>query len=273
MAVKTLTDSIPSFARIFGAVLFVTVLVGCATAPPDGDAEAQAAFDETNDPIEPVNRAIFSFNQFADGILIKPLALMYRDLTPPPVRRGVRNMLSNLRAPFTLANDLLQGKGGRALITGERFLINTTIGVGGLMDIASEWGIEGHREDFGQTLAEWGTGEGVYLMLPLLGPSNPRDTVGLVVDSFIDPLSYFVATEYAISRTVISGFDERELVLDQLDEIERASLDFYATLRSLYRQRRADEIRDGKAAEIVPIPSLSIEDFEDFESERVTLVN
>ena len=270
---KTNTDSIPSLARVFGAVLCVAVLVGCAASAPEGDAEAQAAIDETNDPIEPVNRAIFSFNQFADGILIKPLALMYRDLTPPPVRRGVRNMLSNLRTPVTLANDLLQGKGGRALVTGERFLINTTVGVGGLMDIASDWGIEGHREDFGQTLAEWGSGEGPYLMLPLLGPSNPRDTVGLVVDSVLDPFGYFIPTKYAITRTLVRGIDERERVVDQLDEIERASLDFYATLRSLYRQRRADEIRDGKAAVIVPIPSLSIEDFEDIESERVTLAN
>ena len=273
MAVIAMTNPIPSLARLFGVVLCVAVLAGCATSAPDGDAEAQAAIDETNDPIEPVNRVIFSFNQFADGILIKPLALMYRDLTPPPVRRGVRNMLSNLRAPVTIANDILQGKGGRALVTGQRFLINTTVGVGGLMDIASDWGIEGHREDFGQTLAEWGTGEGPFLMLPILGPSNPRDTVGLVVDSFIDPLGYFVASEYTLARTFTGGIDERERVVDQLDEIERASLDFYATLRSLYRQRRAAEIRDGRPADVMPIPSLSIEDFEDLESEQVTLAN
>ncbi len=273
MTVNTITESFPSLARVFGAIFVVAFLAGCATTSPEGDAGASAAIDETNDPIEPVNRAIFTFNQFADGILIKPLALMYRDLTPPPVRRGVRNMLSNLRAPITFANDILQGKAGRALITGERFLINSTIGVGGLMDVASDWGIEGHREDFGQTLAEWGSAEGPYLMLPILGPSNPRDAVGLIVDSFIDPFGYIIPANYALAKTIVRGIDERERVVDQLDEIERASLDFYATLRSLYRQRRADEIRDGRPADVIPIPSLSIEDFEEFESEQVTLAN
>ncbi len=279
---KTIAESFPLLARLSASVLCVAFLLGCATSPPAEEAEpqteaqaeeAQAEIDEVNDPIEPVNRAIFSFNQFADGILIRPLALMYRQLTPPPLRRSVRNFLNNLNTPVILANDILQGKTDRAMVTGKRFLINSTVGVGGLLDVAGDWGIEGHREDFGQTLAEWGSGEGPYLMLPILGPSNPRDTVGLVVDSFIDPVGYFIPSDWALARTLVRGIDERERIVDALDEIERASLDFYATLRSLYRQRRADEIRDGEPAPVLPIPSLSIDDFEDTDGELITLVN
>lgn len=268
---KTIGNSHPSLARLFVALLCVGFLAGCATTPEEGTPE-RAEFDEINDPIEPVNRAIFSFNQVADDVLIGPLARGYRAVMPSMIRRGVRNVLSNLRAPVTLANDLLQFKPDRALVTGGRFLLNTTIGVGGLFDVATDWGIQGHREDFGQTLAVWGYPEGPYLMLPLLGPSNPRDTTGLVVDAFMDPWGYFIPGDYALVRPLVSGLDERERVLDPLDEIERASLDFYATLRSLYRQRRADEIRDGRPSPVIPIPSITIEDFED-DSERITLVN
>lgn len=268
---KTIGNSHPSLARLFAALLCVGFLAGCASAPEEGTPE-RAEFDELNDPIEPMNRAIFSFNQVADDVLIGPLARGYRAVMPSMIRRGVRNVLSNLRAPVTLANDLLQFKPDRALVTGGRFLLNTTIGVGGLFDVATDWGIGGHREDFGQTLAVWGYPEGPYLMLPLLGPSNPRDTTGLVVDAFMDPWGYFIPGDYALVRPVVSGLDERERVLDPLDEIERASLDFYATLRSLYRQRRADEIRDGQPSPVIPIPSITIEDFED-DSERITLVN
>ncbi len=253
----------PARALVLVSVLFAALVAGCATAP---DQEAEfAGIEDVNDPLEPFNRGIFKFNQFADGLLIKPLALLYRTFIPPEVRRGTRNFLANLRTPVTLANDLMQGEMGRAGNTIGRFVINSTVGLGGMMDMAAKFGLEGHREDFGQTLAVWGTGEGFYLMLPLLGPSNPRDLTGLVADTFLDPLNYVLDSDVLLARTIVRGVDERESVIDTLDEIERTSLDFYATLRSLYRQRRDDEIRNGAPAPLVPIPSMSIMDFEEFE--------
>ncbi len=270
MNVRKFLDPWP--ARLSASLLTVALLFGCAS-PPEGDADALADYDEINDPLEPFNRAIFSFNQFADGILIKPLALAFRTFVPPEPREGVHNFLTNLRSPIVLANDLMQGEFDRAVVTIERFAINSTAGLGGLIDVAARFGIEGHREDFGQTLAVWGSGEGPYLMLPLFGPSNPRDATGLVVDIFFDPLWYFASSEILWARAVVRGVDERERVLDALDEIERTSLDFYATLRSLYRQRRADEIRNGAPVPVVPIPAISIEEFEDTDEGQVSLVN
>ena len=259
-------------ARLSASLLTALLLFGCAS-PPEGDADAQADYDEVNDPIEPFNRAVFSFNQFADGILIKPLAEAYRTFVPPEPREGVHNFLANLRSPIVLANDLMQGEFDRAVVTIERFVINSTAGLGGLIDVAARMGIEGHREDFGQTLAVWGSGEGPFLMLPLLGPSNPRDVAGLIVDGFIDPAAYLVADNLLLARTLVRGVDERERVIDELNEIERESLDFYAKLRSVYRQFRDDEIRNGAPAPILPIPAISIEEFERTDEKRVSMVN
>ncbi len=246
-------------------------------APPPAHAQAPVADDTSdvdvvNDPLESINRAIFEINLFIDGILIKPLALLYRDLVPPEVRTGVHNALANLRSPVTLVNDLLQGETDRAGATVKRFFVNSTVGLGGVLDVASDLGIESHREDFGQTLAVWGSGEGFYLVLPILGPSNPRDLLGLIADGFIDPFTYVAPTEALVARTVVRGIDERETVIEPLDEIQQTSLDFYATLRSLYRQRRNDEIRNGRPAPVVPIPPISIEDYEP-EEETTSLLN
>ena len=259
--------------RLFVAVVCAALLSGCATMSETGSVEAQAALDRARDPIESTNRAIFGFNRAADRILIKPVAQMYQQLLPEPARDGIRNFLDNLRTPVTLANDIFQGKLDRAAVTVQRFAINSTVGVGGLFDIARDFGVEGHREDFGQTLATWGGGEGMYLVLPILGPSNPRDAIGLVVDGFLDPVNYFVAGEAILARSLVRGTVERERVLDSLDEIERTSLDFYATLRSLYRQRRADEIRDGRPAPVIPIPGVSIDESEDTDRERLSQAN
>ena len=254
--------------RTLGSILCVLLLAACAT-PPAGD---ESVYDEINDPFEPMNRAIFSFNQFVDGLLFKPLALLYRDLLPPEVQQGIGGVLETLRTPVTLANDLMQGDIGRAGETVGRFAINATAGIGGFFDVAAEFGLEGHREDFGQTLAVWGSGEGMYLMLPLFGPSNPRDAIGLGIDTFLDPLTYFAETKYLMTRTGVRGIDERASVVDTLDEIERTSIDFYATMRSLYRQHRADVIRNGSPAPVVPIPSLSFDDFQAPQEEQISLV-
>lgn len=257
--------------------LWAGLLTACASTPQDGE-DAFAEFEQINDPFEGLNRGIFAFNQFADALIIKPMALLYRLLLPPEVRRGIHNALQNLRTPVTLANDLMQGEIGRAGDTIGRFVINSTAGIGGLMDVAADFGIEGHREDFGQTLAVWGTGEGPYIIIPVLGPSNVRDVTGLFADAFLDPLNYYAPNDALLARTVIRGIDERERILDTLEEIERTSLDFYATLRSLYRQHRNDEIRNGEPAPAVPIPSISFDEFDsedddDFRKDLVSLAN
>ena len=145
-------------------------------------------------------------------------------------------------------NDILQGEIGRAGDTVARFVINSTVGIFGLVDVAENLGFEQHNEDFGQTLAVWGFGEGPYLMLPILGPSNPRDAIGRVVDFFVDPINWWVAPDdnrIPIIRTAVSAIDLRDRLWENLEEIDKNSIDPYASYRSMYRQRRNDEIRNG----------------------------
>ena len=244
----------PALLRLAMVLGFALMLPACATPPTDPDA--LAAYEEANDPLEPMNREIFKFNMFADKYLIKPVAQGYVDIVPADGRKSVRNFLNNLRSPVILANDILQGEIQRAGTTLARAVFNSTIGIGGLFDVGSGIGLPFHDEDFGQTLAVWGIGEGPYLVLPILGPSNPRDTVGMVADGFMDPLNMWLdhtGRSYLIYvRAAIDGIDKRAQVLDVLDEIERTSLDFYATIRSLYRQRRIEEIKNGEPSEGVP---------------------
>ncbi len=246
-------------ALVAGLVLFCQ---GCATPPTDPDA--LAAYNEANDPLEPTNREIFAFNEGADKYVIKPLAQGYVYIVPAGGRRSVRSFLNNLRSPVILANDIMQGEVQRAGTTIGRAVFNTTIGIGGLFDVASGLGLPFHDEDFGQTLAVWGIGEGPYLVIPILGPSNPRDVVGLVADGFMDPLNWYVNNIHlgylAYVRAAIDGIDKRASVLDALDEIKRTSLDFYATIRSLYRQRRIDEINNGAPKPGTPGGSFMSED-------------
>ena len=219
-----------------------------------------------NDPIESFNRTIFAFNRGFDRILLKPIAVAYRDVVPAPGRRGVHNFLTNLRSPVVLANDLLQFEAERASVTIGRFVVNTTIGIVGIFDVATELGLVYHGEDFGQTLAVWGIPSGPYLMLPFFGPSNPRDAVGLVFDFLIDPFNIWLRNtdeEYLVyARGGFEAVDSRARVIDPLDELERTSLDFYAALRSLYRQRRVDEVNNGKPSQNVPAPGMSLKNGE-----------
>ncbi|WP_460019197.1 MlaA family lipoprotein [Magnetospira thiophila] len=233
-----------------GSLAVVGVLmVGCATPPPADDPESLAEFQAMNDPLEPANRAIHFFNTGFDTLLYKPASGWYRALTPPPIQEGVHNMLSNVQAPVTLVNELLQGEFERAWETFVRFLINSTLGIAGIVDQATDMGYATHTEDFGQTLATWGVDEGPFLMLPLLGPSNPRDAAGMAVDFFLDPFNWAMQSADqpgAIwGRNAMRAVDYRARNFDVLQDLERSSLDYYATLRSLYRQRRDDEIRNG----------------------------
>lgn len=205
-----------------------------------------ARADEPHDPLEPVNRVVYGLNELADVMLLGPVAQAYGEL-PAPVRTGVRNVVDNLRTPVTFVNDLLQGETDRAGTTLARFLINSTIGMFGLFDLATELGHPQHKEDFGQTLAVWGVADGPYLVLPLLGPSSLRDLGGLAVDRLaIDPWPQLLSSEVEMARTGADAVDTRHRLDPVIQDVRRNSLDPYATIRSAYRQRRAAEIRNGR---------------------------
>ena len=257
-------DSAPHLFRTFrlaATAAVMAVLAACATHPEG--SEAMAEFAETNDPLEPLNRAIFDFNLVIGKALVRPVSIAYRDVIPRPGRNGVRNFLDNLESPVVLANDVLQGSAGRAGTTVGRFAINSTIGIAGVLDLATDFGLARHDEDFGQTLGVWGFPEGPYLVLPLLGPSPPRDSVGLVVDYFVDPLTYVFHNNdvewLSFVRYGTRAIDSRSRLVETLDEIERTSEDFYATIRSIYRQQRNDEIRNGEPSPMVPMPEITLE--------------
>ncbi len=269
-----------SWIKLAIAAATLALTAGCATPPPADDKEAVAAWEEANDPLEPFNRSMLELNRGLDKAIVRPAAEAYRTVLPIGLRDGIRNVLYNMRTPNILVNDLLQGEGRRASETARRLTLNSLTGAGGLIDVmAMDPGdgsepIEFHDEDFGQTLAVWGIDEGPYLMLPLLGPSSPRAVAGKISDVFLDPVGYFIPESEAfylsISRFVVSGIDKRSRNIETLDEIERTSIDFYVTIRSLYRQQRQAEIRNGAEAEM-PAPSLSM-DFEDDEEKEVQTV-
>ena len=231
-------------------------------APPAGDdlddlgpGEPAVAVAEVSDPLEPMNRMIFDFNEILQDLLLRPMSFLYNEYVPVDVRDVVHNFLQNLKSPTVLANDLMQGEGRRALVTVGRAAVNTTAGLGGLFDVAKHVDLEAHDEDFGQTLAVWGVGEGFYLVLPVLGPSNPRDAVGrLVVDSFLDPLALWLENtgreDFAAGRLGLTIVDEYALVADDLNDIKQTSIDYYAALRSLYRQKRKSDIKNGRDEDV-----------------------
>jgi phospholipid-binding lipoprotein MlaA len=229
-------------------VMFALIVSGCARTPPNPQ-QAAVVGEDFNDPFEDTNRKIFDFNQVVDRHVLVPVAKAYRATLPQPIRDSLRDFLINLRAPLIFANDTLQGNIGHAKDTVVRFILNSTIGMAGLVDVAGRWGIPYHEEDLGVTLGVWGVPEGPYLVVPVLGPSNPRDLGGQAAESFGDPWNRIVSGEpwtlYWIPyvRGGVSGIDQRARYLDALADIERTSLDYYATIRSLYRQRRAALIR------------------------------
>jgi phospholipid-binding lipoprotein MlaA len=242
-------------------ILAISILAqGCAISPDPNDRLAMAEHEEVNDPFEHGNRGIFKFNRTVDRMALKPAATAYRDYLPTFLTGRVRNVLANFRAPVIFLNDLLQGEVPRALQTLSRFVVNSTIGLVGLFDMASTMDMEGHDEDFGQTLAVWGVPEGPFIMLPVFGPSNPRDTVGKVVDFLIDPLRIWASNSnrdwVPFVRAGTQAVDTRSDTLDLLNDVEKSSLDFYAAIRSLYRQRRADAISNGRVGPVRPVPGI-----------------
>jgi phospholipid-binding lipoprotein MlaA len=245
-----------TWTRRVAPLILLACLAGCSTTQQPYSASDVA------DPIEPVNRAIFSFNMFVDRWVLEPVARAYRFVTPEAARRSVANFLANLRSPVILANDALQGERERAGITLGRFMINTTMGVAGLFDPATTLGYPRHDEDFGQTLGVWGVPSGPYIMLPLLGPSNGRDTVGRVGDYFINPLNHCCITQderFGLLGT--NAVSEREANIELLDDLRANSIDLYATIRTIYTQKRAADIRNGRAP-------TDQEDYEDIFNEE-----
>lgn len=218
-----------------GAVSVAVVLgAGCAHSPP-GDPQ---------DPLEPVNRQIYRFNDTLDRYAARPVAKAYRDYTPSPVRRGVGNFFSNVRYPITIVNSYLQGKFHDGTSDLARFVVNTTVGFVGLVDVATPLGLEEHDEDFGQTLGVWGLGQGVYLMLPVLGPSTGRDLAGDGVDQFTNPLNLVddTATRFALQAAYL--IDLRAGFLG-FDRSVRNAFDPYIFVRTAYLENRLGEVHDG----------------------------
>ena len=221
--------------------------VPLSASEDEADDGAMDESDGANDPLEPFNRRIFQFNQALDNSLIKPAAEGYRDAVPEFARDRLHDLLDNLGAPLRFANDIAQGDIDRAVETFVRFTFNTGFGIGGLFDLAGDTGVPAHQTDTGATLGVWGFGEGPYLVLPILGPSNPRDAVGMAVDFEFDPVSYRLDQLdgyrwVSFTRTAMSGLDLRERNIDTLNEVERSSIDYYAAMRSLYRQHREAQI-------------------------------
>jgi phospholipid-binding lipoprotein MlaA len=229
-------------------------LGGCATAP--SDPAALAAFKANNDPWEPFNRKVFAFNQVFDQILMKPIAKGYVRVVPRPGRDALRNVVANLHEPIVFGNNVLQGQFRRAETTLGRFIIDSTLGLGGLFDVAKQNGLKRQTGDVGQTLYVWGVRDGPYLVLPLFGPSNPRDAIGMGLQAYLDPYRWVtdnnkVSSAVAYAPAIIDGVDERSRNIDSLDAIQKSAIDYYASLRSLFRQNRAALLR-GDDSSAVP---------------------
>src|SRR5258707_15628354 len=236
---------------VISALALSMVLGACSTPSPESLAQ--------NDPWEKTNRDIFDFDVRVDHAVARPIAEGYRAAVPEPVRDGIHNALTNLNAPVVLANDVLQGDGNKAVNTAGRIVINSTVGIGGLIDVASKIGIPGHDNDFGITLGKNGIAEGSYLVLPFAGPMPPRDLLGKAVDQAFDPLTYvrFHGKDtWMVVRFGIGILDARTSTLDAVETIERSSIDFYATIRNLYRQSRNAKINGGKTGATDDLPNL-----------------
>jgi phospholipid-binding lipoprotein MlaA len=229
--------------QILAGLVLAAGLAGCASAPASPEALAN------NDPFEQTNRQTLKLNGQIDRYFVIPTVGLYFLVVPEPGRRGVHNFLSNLTLPTVFVNDMLQGEVSQAGHSVWRLVINSTLGLGGFLDPASKIGVPPHGEDFGQTLAVWGVDEGPYLMLPFLGPSNPRDAAGLVTDVLIDPTNQIHFKQHVwwdAGRIYFTLLDLRAQTYQTVQGIQRSSVDYYSSLRSLYRQMRAEQIRNGR---------------------------
>lgn len=234
----------------------VTTSVAAAQTPPPADAASPA----TGDPLERFNRGMFKFNQGLDRAVIRPAAMGYKSILPSPVRTGVRNALNNVDEPVTFVNDVLQARFRKSGVTALRFVVNSTVGIGGLFDVAGATGLPIHYSDFGQTLGRYGVGPGPYLYLPVLGPSDLRDGGGRIVDSFTSILNihdFHVPTEARVALVVVDGLDTRAEFDTDIATLHRTATDEYASIRSVYQQNRKAKVTDTDRA---------IQDLPDFDA-------
>jgi phospholipid-binding lipoprotein MlaA len=226
---------------VISALALSLMLGACSTPSPESLAQ--------HDPWEKTNRDVFDFDVKLDRNVARPIAKGYRAAVPEPVRDGIHNAITNLNSPVILANDVLQGDGDKAANTFGRIMINSTVGLGGLIDVASKLGIPYHENDFGITMGKGGAAEGSYLVLPFAGPLPPRDLVGTGVDIAFDPLTwarFHGSDTWTVVRFGIGTLDAETSRIDAVETIERSSIDFYATTRNLYRQSRNAKINEGK---------------------------
>ena len=222
--------------KIFTALLLALSLVGCATS------------GNPRDPLEGYNRVMFGFNDAVDRVALKPVATVYQKVTPSFMQTAVGNFFGNLGDVWTAVNNALQGKGKDALSDVMRVAVNSTFGLGGVLDIASEARLPKHKEDFGQTLGKWGVAPGPYIVLPFLGASNMRDTVGLPFELAADPWGYKNPKSARYAGTVLRIVDQRSGLLDASNLLDDAALDRYEFVRDGFLQRRESKVNDGESA-------------------------
>lgn len=231
--------SLGNFRPHLTLLLAFVLLSGCAHRAP---------YEEVSDPLEPVNRLVYRFNDVLDRKILKPTAKGYQKVVPSPARVGIRNFFSNLKEPLNIVNSLLQGKPANSVSGLMRFTFNSVFGLAGLVDVATGWELPQHREDFGQTLAVWGVGEGWYIVLPLFGPSNVRDALTLPLNWQLDPVLYpkpVIRFPVAALRIV----SDRADLLNATRVLDAAALDRYISVREAYRQLRWNAIYDGNPPE------------------------
>lgn len=241
----------PHFQHFFkvGIVAALLVMTGCATTN-----------QTAGDPLEGYNRAMYKFNDAVDTAVIKPVAKGYDAVVPDPISQGVSNFFSNLNDITVIINDLLQGKFYQAYKDTHRFVVNTTVGVGGIFDVASLSGLNKNNEDFGQTLGVWGADPGAYVVLPFFGPRNVRDTFGLIGDMFTDPVMYVEGDDARLALVGTRVVDTRANLLKAEKVLDEAALDEYSYVRDAYMQRRQNLVYDGN-------PPLEDDEFDIFEDE------
>lgn len=235
-------------AQFGGMALAALILVGCAHSPPSNP----------QDPFESVNRKVYTFNNTLDQYILRPTAQGYAKVTPDPAQRSIGHFFGNARYPITIVNSYLQAKAHNGTVALTRMIVNSTLGFGGLFDVATGLGLPKHKEDFGQTLGYWGLGQGVYLMLPLLGPSTGRDGIGLVADRFLSPTTYISNLYITLPANAVYLVDFRASLLG-LDRTVSNAFDPYLFIRTGYLQDRLSKVYDGNP------PKKYTEDTDDYD--------
>ncbi len=248
-------------------IVFSIAVVGCAKAPDKSILSATETIKiSNNDPLEPVNRVVFSFNNIFDRLILRPIAVVYKGLMPEFIRNRVTYSLNNLSMPITAVNNILQGELRKAGVSTSRFLINSTVGVLGFFDPASSMGLESKNEDFGQTLTVWGVPSGPYLVLPFIGPSNPRDFTGLLSTSLLDPMYQVGGGSTSSSlrsyRMGTGAVDFRSQNIEVFDDLLNNSIDHYAAVRSFYSQSRESQAADNMEKDSLDSENEIFDDFE-----------